>query len=129
MKTEVMLFVRDVPASSRFYQELLGARSGHGGSEYEMIVDGDRNLLLQLHHLDADEHPGVSPAHDDRRGVGVLVYIQVDDPLAVYGQALSMNEAEVVSEPRYVELAGHTEFIMRDRDGYNLAICAAGDRT
>ena len=37
MKSEVMFFVADVEKSSTWYQNLLGARSGHGGSEYEMI--------------------------------------------------------------------------------------------
>ena len=55
MKPEVMFFVADVEKSSRWYQELLGAKSGHGGTEYEMIVDaeGERvakgDLLFELY--------------------------------------------------------------------------------
>ena len=49
------LFVDDVEASSRWYQALLGAQSGHGGPEFEMLtLDGA--LILQLHHASADEH-------------------------------------------------------------------------
>ena len=51
MKTEVMLFVNDVQKSSLWYQNLLGAKSGHGGPEYEMILDQEDELLFQLHKL------------------------------------------------------------------------------
>ena len=33
-----MIAVTNVPASSAWYQQLLDARSGHGGEEYEQIV-------------------------------------------------------------------------------------------
>jgi catechol 2,3-dioxygenase-like lactoylglutathione lyase family enzyme len=37
-----MIAVRDVEASSRWYQELLGLHSDHGGPEYErLLADGD----------------------------------------------------------------------------------------
>ena len=36
------LFVDDVEASSRWYQALLGAQSGHGGPEFEMLTLGWR---------------------------------------------------------------------------------------
>ena len=58
MKTETMITVKDIEASSRFYQSLLDAESGHGGDEYEMIVKDDE-LLLQLHDWDPAEHPGM----------------------------------------------------------------------
>ena len=34
-----LIVVRDVPASARFYAEILEADSGHGGDEYEQIVN------------------------------------------------------------------------------------------
>jgi hypothetical protein len=37
-----------VAASSRWYQQLLGCESGHGGSEYERLVK-DGELILQLY--------------------------------------------------------------------------------
>jgi catechol 2,3-dioxygenase-like lactoylglutathione lyase family enzyme len=127
MKTEVMLFVKDVEASSRWYRQLLGAHSGHGGSEYEMIVDDDKNLLFQLHRQDGDEH-GIDLTDDATpRGAGVLCYVQVADLLAIHERARTMNAA-LVSEPAWIELAGHTEFIVRDPDGFALAIYTRGKR-
>lgn len=127
MKVQIMLFVKDVEASSAWYQQLLGVRSGHGGSEYEMIVDAGGELLFQLHHLDGDEH-GVNLVSDDTpRGAGVLAYVQVDDVQAIYRQAKRMN-APVSGQPEFINIAGHTEFIVKDPDGYSLAIYARGNQ-
>ncbi len=45
MKCTPMIVVRDVPASSRWYQQLLGLESAHGGDEFEMLM-GDGGLEL-----------------------------------------------------------------------------------
>jgi len=125
VKTEVMLFVRDVEVSSAWYQELLGARSAHGGSEFEMLTDEAGVLLFQLHRLDGDEH-GVNLSDDSSpRGAGVLCYVNVEDVEQVYTRALSMD-ADVEGEPTFIKLAGHTEFIVKDPDGYGLAIYSRG---
>ena len=125
MKTEIMLFVKDVSNSSAWYQKLLGAVSAHGGPEYEMLTDSQGELLFQLHKLEGDEH-GVNLSDDSSvgeeiRGAGVLCYVQVDDVHEIYKKALSMN-ADVKSEPTFLDLAGHTEFIVKDLDGYSLAV-------
>jgi catechol 2,3-dioxygenase-like lactoylglutathione lyase family enzyme len=125
VKTEVMLFVRDVEASSRWYQQLLGAHSGHGGDEYEMLVDDHMNLLFQLHRLEADEHGMEVLDETTPRGAGVLCYVQVDDVLAVHARAIAMKAA-VVTTPAFNELARHTEFTLRDPDGYALAVYSKG---
>ena len=125
MKTEIMLFVKDVINSSAWYQDLLGAKSAHGGPEYEMLTDSEGELLFQLHKLEGDEH-GVSLSDDSSgtgeiRGAGVLCYVRVDDVHEIYKNALFMK-VDVRSEPTFIELAGHTEFIVKDPDGYSLAI-------
>ncbi|MGI8945417.1 MAG: VOC family protein, partial [Thermoleophilaceae bacterium] len=51
MRPQPMISVADVEASSRWYQQVLGATSGHGGPEYErLLVDGI--LIMQLHKLE-----------------------------------------------------------------------------
>lgn len=121
MKTEIMLFVKDVINSSAWYQDLLGAKSAHGGPEYEMLTNSEGELLFQLHKLEGDEH-GVSLSDESSiRGAGVLCYVRVDDVQQIYAKALSMK-ADVQSEPTFLDLAGHTEFVVKDLDGYSLAI-------
>ena len=126
MKTDVMLFTRDVEASSRWYQQLLGVKSGHGGPEYEMIVDDEGNLLFQFHHLEGDEHNVGIASESTARGAGVLIYVSVPNVREVHTRALDMG-ADVVSEPTFIELAGHTEFVVRDPDGYQLAVSTRGN--
>ena len=125
MKTEVMLFVRDVEASSLWYQKLLGARSGHGGREYEMILSPEGTLLFQLHRVEGGEHGStLEMDHPDvslPRGTGILLYVQVEDVQLIFQQAKLM-QATIDSEPVFIALAGHTECIIKDPDGYSLAI-------
>ena len=52
-----LIVVRDVPASSRFYAQILEAESAHGGDEYEQLVSGGE-LILQLHQIDVEDHHG-----------------------------------------------------------------------
>ncbi len=112
MPARVMLIVRDVEASSRWYQELLGAESGHGGPEFEMIVR-DGEVLLMLHHAEVEEHPAIRPPSPDTAGSGVLLYFSEADVDAVYGRATAM-QADVLDEPHVNPLAHHYEFSLRD---------------
>lgn len=126
MAFEPMLFVDDVEATSRFYQGLLGLKGAHGGKEYEMLVDADRKLALQLHHADAEEHGGERLPDGAPRGAGVLLYFAAPDVRAAYAQAQAMG-ARCEGEPTFIRLAGHTEFVVRDPDGYAIAVYQRGE--
>ena len=52
--------------------------SGHGGTEYEMLMDGT-DLVAQLHQWEADEHPHLGDPGDRSRGNGVLLWFATDD--------------------------------------------------
>ena len=120
-----MFFVRDVAASSQWYQNLIGAKSGHGGDEYEMMVNDEGAVLFEFHPIGGDEHGDMDIDDQIPRGAGILVYVEVEDVRAIFAKALEMN-AEVQSEPVYIELAYHTEFVVKDPDGYRLAIYTRG---
>ena len=49
-----MLFVADVEATSEWYQSFLGAESGHGGPEFEMLM-ADGRTILQLHLIEEEQ--------------------------------------------------------------------------
>ncbi|MEY4562403.1 MAG: hypothetical protein RLZZ618_1680, partial [Pseudomonadota bacterium] len=59
MTPQPLAVVRDVEASSRWYQATLGLQNGHGGPEYEQLMFEGR-MVLQLHDADAHEHPHLS---------------------------------------------------------------------
>ncbi len=72
-RSQTMLMVRDVEASSRWYQQLLGLTSDHGGPDYERLL-ADGELVLQLHHEATDHHHGPIGDAERDRGNGVLVW-------------------------------------------------------
>lgn len=116
-----MLAVRDVEASSAWYQRLLGCKSTHGGPHYDRLADESTTLLL-LHRQDADEHQFLGEGVDGALGRGVCLYVTVDDVDAVHRRAREMG-AEIVAEPHRNELAGQRELELRDPDGYYVTIC------
>ncbi len=120
MKCYPMIVVRDVAASSAWYQELLGLTSGHGGDEFEMLMTAD-DLALMLHHLDFAEHPAIADPREGDAGRGVLLYFSVDDVAVHFKQAQEMG-VELIDEPHENPNARAIEFSLRDPDGYALTI-------
>lgn len=110
-----LIVVKDVESSSRFYQKLLECESGHGGSEYEMLlVNGE--LVLQLHAQDVHEHEGLFN-ESYPCGNGVILWFRTNDFSNAVERARSL-EVEVVSEPHINPNANQPEFWFRDLDGY-----------
>jgi len=120
MQLAPLICVRDVPASSRWYQHLLGAQSGHGGDEYERINDAEGRLVLQLHRWDVGHDHG--PLGDPvlPHGNGVLLWFELTDFDAAVVRAEGLG-AEVVRPRRWSE-NGNWECWLRDPDGYALVL-------
>lgn len=120
MQAQPLIAVRDVPASSRWYQAVLGCDSGHGGQEYEQIISNGK-MVLQLHHWDAHEHPHLGNPDAMPYGNGVLLWFQTDE----FEQAIervNALQAEILETPRVNSNANHREFWLRDPDGYVVVI-------
>ncbi|MGH9290999.1 MAG: VOC family protein, partial [Acidimicrobiales bacterium] len=95
MRPQPLVAVRDVEASSRWYQKLLGCESGHGGPEYERLV-ADGTLVLQLHNWEVEHDHGAIGDPDLRPyGNGVLLWFEVDDFDAAVERAGELG-AEIV---------------------------------
>ena len=128
-RTQTMLMVRDVEASSRWYQQLLGLTSDHGGPDYERLL-ADGELVLQLHHEGTHHHHGPIGSPEVARGNGVLVWFgAVSDFDGVVERAGRLG-AEVVKAPHRNPPEGggngpgHRELWVRDPDGYVVAVAS-----
>jgi len=120
MQLAPLICVDDVPAVSAWYQLLLGCTSGHGGEEYERLMDGER-LILQLHRWDV-EH-GHGPLGDPKLrpyGNGVVLWFELDDFEDAVGRAREMK-VDTLKERRLSE-NGNWEFWLRDPGGYTVVL-------
>jgi catechol 2,3-dioxygenase-like lactoylglutathione lyase family enzyme len=116
--------VRDVAASFKWYQALLGQReSSPAHDDFGQIVDSDGTVLLSLHQWGAHEHPTLTSPDTATPGNGLLLFFRVDD----FDLALERARSLVArfEEERHVNPGpGTEEFSLRDPDGYYVTISA-----
>ena len=115
-----MVVVRDVEAASQWFQDVLGLTSGHGGDEYEMLLDGDE-LVLQLHHWEPTHHPDMGDPDDPSRGNGILLWFSTDDVDAVVDRAAKAG-ADVLDGPLENPNSRLREIWLRHPEGYVVVI-------
>jgi predicted enzyme related to lactoylglutathione lyase len=128
-QSQTMIAVRDVEESSRWYQQLLGLRSDHGGAEYERLLAGS-TLVLQLHHHDVEHHHGLFANPDTEVGNGVLLWFgEVADFDDVVARAAQLNAPIVLAPHRNPPEGGgngpgHREIWIKDPDGYTVVVAS-----
>lgn len=124
-RPQPLIAVRDVRASSRWYQQLLGLDSlpehQHRDVYDRMFCDG--RMVLQLHAWDAHDHPNLVNADAAPVGHGVVLWFEVDDFDAVVERARGLR-AQIIEEPRVNPAPGHREMWLRDPDGYVVVIAS-----
>ena len=112
-----MISVRDVEASRRWYQGVLGLRSGHGGTEYEQLFADGGGMVLQLHRFEVGHHHGTIGDPAQPTGNGVALWFEVADFDAAV-ERVHGGTATVETDVHYNPNAGHREIWLRDLDGY-----------
>lgn len=120
MRAQPLIAVRDVRASSRWYQTVLGCEGAHGGPDYERIVCGGE-LILQLHHWDAHEHPNLGNQDSQPYGNGAVLWFETEEFDQAFARIRAMA-AEVLEEPKVNPNARHREVWLKDPDGYIVVI-------
>lgn len=56
-KMDPIIAVKDVEASSKWYQSVFGCRSMHGGQEFDILVSKDDEVVICLHKWGEHGHP------------------------------------------------------------------------
>lgn len=115
-----LLSVRDVEASSRWYQRLFGLSSGHGGRDYDRL-ERDGQLFLHLHRWDVDHHHGpFGDPNDKPYGNGVVLWVEMADFDDAIDRAAALK-ADIV-KPRGPGGNTNWEIWLKDPDGYLIVI-------
>jgi len=130
VRSQPLIAVRNVRASSHWYQQLLGLDTlpehSHRDTYDRMLCAG--HLILQLHAWDEDDHPNLVNADRAPNGHGVLLWFEVDDFDAVVERARALS-AQVVLEPHLNPAPNHREMWLHDPDGYMVVISSPDGET
>lgn len=120
-----ILGVRDVAASFRWYQTLLGLPEGLPAHDhFGQILDSDGTVLLCLHAWGAHEHPTLMSPDTARPGNGLLLFFRVDDFARALESARTLV-ARFEEEPHLNPNTRTEEFALCDPDGYYVTISEA----
>lgn len=128
MRPQPLICVNDVEASSRWYRQLLGCRSAHGGPNYDRL-EADGKLILQLHCWEVEDHHGpIGDPHDPSRGNGVLIWFEIDDFDSAIARAKEMDVDVVLPRHRNPPEGdggpNHWECWLKDPDGYTVVLAS-----
>ena len=129
VRPQPLIAVCDVEASSRWYQQLLGCQSAHGGTAYERLeINGQ--LIMQLHNWEVEhDHGAIGDPQAKPYGNGVLLWFEVADFDAAVARAVELGAVIVLPphrNPPEGEPGGpaHREIWLRDLDGYTVVLAS-----
>lgn len=119
-KIDTIIAVKDVAASSTWYQSVFGCTSLHGGNEFEVLVTGNKEVLICLHKWGAHEHPtmigpNISP------GNGLILYFRTEN-MHLIRQNVEKIDGIIEEDIHLNPNSRKMEFSLRDPDGYYLTI-------
>ena len=123
-RTWTIIGVKDVAASTTWYQSLLGqANTPPSHPHFGQILDSDGTVLLCLHQWGEHEHPSLTSPDTATPGNGLLLFFRVDDldSILTTARALVSGFAE---EPHVNRNTQTQEFSLRDPDGYYVTLSA-----
>src|SRR5258708_31493782 len=115
-RTWTIIAVRDVTASFKWYQSLLGLPETAPAHDYfGQILDSDGTVLLCLHAWGAHEHPSLKSPYHGTPGNGLLLFFRVDDFDLALPRARSLV-TRLEEEPHVNPNTQTKEFSLRDPD-------------
>ena len=115
-KTDPILAVRDVAASSNWYQSVFGCKSMHGGNEFDILVFENNEVFICLHCWEEHGHPTmIDPTISP--GNGLILYFRTAT-LNDIRQNIQKMEYPVEREIQMNPNSRNLEFSLRDPDGY-----------
>jgi catechol 2,3-dioxygenase-like lactoylglutathione lyase family enzyme len=115
-----IIAVKDVEASTQWYQRIFLFRQGHGGDTFSVLLAEDNNIVLCLHKWEEHHHPTMNNPTIPP-GNGLLLYFRTNNKKGIYKNAI--DEGCLIEEKIHVNPNSlKQEFSFRDPDGYFLTV-------
>ena len=61
-RLDPIIAVKDIEASSRWYQKIFELRNNHGGDHFSVLMSEDDEIILCLHKWEEHNHPTMTNA-------------------------------------------------------------------
>ncbi|MDB4904368.1 MAG: Glyoxalase-like domain [Mucilaginibacter sp.] len=119
-KIDPIIAVKDIEASSKWYQSVFNWRSLHGGKEFDILVSENDEILICLHQWGEDEHPTMTNPNITP-GNGLILYFRTENMHIIRQNVEKLGyaiEEDIHLNPNSTKM----EFSLRDPDGYYLTI-------
>ena len=119
-KLDPIIAVKDIEASSKWYQSIFNWKSLHGGNHFDILVSENDEILLCLHKWEQDNHPTmINPAITP--GNGLILYFRTEN-MNTIRQNVAKQGGAVEEDIHLNPNSRKMEFSIRDPDGYYLTI-------
>lgn len=121
IKADPIIAVKDVEASSEWYQTLLDCKRIHGGEgRFAVLTNEQGSVLLCLHKWEEDQHPTMTDANI-KPGNGLILYFRADNLEKIRENAEKLG-AGIEEEMHLNSNSKKEEFSLWDLDGYYVTI-------
>lgn len=119
-KLDPIIAVKDVDASSKWYESVFGCRRDHGEGNFAVMLMENGEVLICLHKWGEHDHPTMTNPNIPP-GNGLILYFRTDNMPAIRQNVQAKGypvEEDVHVNPNSTK----KEFSLRDPDGYYLTI-------
>jgi catechol 2,3-dioxygenase-like lactoylglutathione lyase family enzyme len=119
-RLDPIIAVKDIDASSKWYQKIFGFRNNHDSNHFIVLVSDDNEIILCLHPWGAHEHPTMTNPNI-APGNGLILYFRTENMNFIYENAIRAGCA--IEEDIHLNTnSRRKEFSFRDPDGYFLTV-------
>jgi predicted enzyme related to lactoylglutathione lyase len=119
-RIDPIIAVKDVEASSSWYQQIFGFSATHSGNEFAVLVSENDEIVLCLHKWEEHHHPTMTNP-SITPGNGLILYFRTENMNAIR-QNIEKIGGLVEEDIHLNSNSLKKEFSLRDPDGYYLTI-------
>ena len=119
-KLDPIIAVKDVEASSKWYQSVFNCRSMHGGKDFDILMSENDEILICLHKWGEHDHPTMADPNIVP-GNGLILYFRTEN-METIRETVERIGGLIAEDVHLNPNSTKKEFSLRDPDGYFLTI-------